>query len=309
MNIGVVIVSFNRLDKLKITLDLFEKQIKKPQYILIVDNASTDGTQQFLDVWKNTNQDYIKYVVNLENNLGGSGGFYTGLEKAAKLEADWIWVSDDDAFPEETALNEADEYLKSHQDELKYISAICGQVINKGRIDLSHRKNLIQRGLNVNEQFIPESEYAKKEFNLNGFSYVGTIINKSKLKEAGYTLKDYFIWLDDTEHSLRLNKIGRIVCVPAIKIHHDAEISDHGISWKTYYGLRNNADLLRRHFSVWSYNFYCFKKITKAYLDGKNTDLSQITIAAITDAKHNRFGIHNTYKPGWNLKNLKNKEH
>ena len=42
--IGVVIVTYNRLNKLKIALEKFENQTKKQSYVLVVNNASNDGT-------------------------------------------------------------------------------------------------------------------------------------------------------------------------------------------------------------------------------------------------------------------------
>lgn len=48
MQIGVVLVTFNRLEKLKIALESFENQTCSPKYLLVVNNASTDGTGDFL---------------------------------------------------------------------------------------------------------------------------------------------------------------------------------------------------------------------------------------------------------------------
>jgi hypothetical protein len=102
-------------------------------------------------------------------------------------------VSDDDAFPENNALQIAEQYLEKYKAYSKNISAICGTVINKGEIDLAHRKNMISKGFNVIEQFIPKEKYQKESFELNCFSYVGTVINKKKIEEVGLTLKDYFL--------------------------------------------------------------------------------------------------------------------
>lgn len=83
-DIGVVIVTYNRLNKLKRTLSSYSSQKLLPKYILVVNNASTDGTDAFLSEWKlqNNQHDIVaKYVINLSENRGGSGGFYIGQEK------------------------------------------------------------------------------------------------------------------------------------------------------------------------------------------------------------------------------------
>ncbi len=48
--------------------------------------------------------------------------------------------------------------------------------------------------------------YEKKEFEMGSFTYVGTIMNKKKLLEAGLPNKDYFIYWDDLEHGIRMRK-------------------------------------------------------------------------------------------------------
>lgn len=301
MAIGVIVVTFNRLNKLKISLKAFENQTYKPGYIVVVDNASTDKTPEYLDSWKKEQSDYEKYVITTPKNLGGSGGFYTGLKFAQTLSCDWIWVSDDDAFPELDALENAEKYLRNNRKTA--ISAICGEVINQGKIDIRHRREYEERGLNIVTTNIPSDYYSRKEFEISSFSYVGAIINKEKLKEVGLTLKEYFIWYDDTEHSLRLHKVGKIICVPSIKVHHDIgnEIT-HKLTWKEYYGIRNKADMYRRHFSKKCYYFYCYTSLIKAAINdllGRHREYNKVTRKAIHDAMHNKFGVDTLYKPGW----------
>ena len=97
MDIGVVIVTFNRLEKLKSALVHYHKQTKPFKYMLIIDNHSSDGTVEYLKKWEATEENYQKYCIYLDENTGGAGGFYYGMEKAKTLSADWIWISDDAA--------------------------------------------------------------------------------------------------------------------------------------------------------------------------------------------------------------------
>ena len=48
MKYGVVIVTYNRLELLKECLLCIDKQVKKFDSVLIVDNYSTDGTREYL---------------------------------------------------------------------------------------------------------------------------------------------------------------------------------------------------------------------------------------------------------------------
>lgn len=70
MKIGVVIVTYNRLEKLKIALASYEKQTIKPQYILVVNNHSTDDTKEYLETWQKNLSPIDKKVIHLEQNTG-----------------------------------------------------------------------------------------------------------------------------------------------------------------------------------------------------------------------------------------------
>ena len=300
MDIGVVIVTYNRLEKLKTALKSYEKQTKFPSYIIVINNASTDGTWEFLKEWEAVVCPFEKQVLNLEKNVGGSGGFRTGLEIALEKEAEWIWVADDDAFPEYNALEIVNTFLHSSLEQ--NISAICGSVINQGIIDIGHRKKLYCNGLKVVTEKINKSEY-KDVFELNAFSYVGTIIKKEKLLKVGLTEDKYFIWMDDTEHSLRLSKEGHIFCVPDIQVHHDVN-EDTGISWKKYYLSRNTADMYRKHFSKYVYYYFCIRTILVSIirmLSQNSRTEGKMGIEAIKDVYRGKFGMHQLYKPGWHI--------
>lgn len=301
-DIGVIIVTYNRLSKLKQALMSFEKQTFFPSYLLVVDNASTDGTGEYLKTWKRESGAFDKIVITMKENRGGSGGFYTGLKKGLSLAADWLWVSDDDAFPCVDALYKTHEYLRQNMERVGTLSAICGQVINHGKIDIAHRKIYGKKSITITETFVPEKEYEKTEFELNAFTYVGTIMNKEKLKKAGLPNRDFFIWWDDLEHGLRMSKIGKIVCVPAIKIHHDVDENGSSVSWKSYYGYRNMTATYKKYFPGFCYWYFCFKvwvKIIFNFLTGRKIEEINILQDGFFDAIRNRFGIHAVYRPGW----------
>jgi GT2 family glycosyltransferase len=91
--IAVVLVTYNRLYLLKECLTSLRKQTYKPDKIIIINNDSTDGTTDWLD--EQTDLEVIHQA-----NLGGAGGFYTGIKLAYEQGFDFIWVMDDDVEPE-----------------------------------------------------------------------------------------------------------------------------------------------------------------------------------------------------------------
>lgn len=302
-SIGVALVTYNRLPLLKQALRMFESQTVLPAYILIVNNASTDGTTEFLEEWEKTPSEIKKYVQNNKENSGGSGGFYKALQLAQEKSADWIWLSDDDAFPHENALEEVTKILEQYGNAAEQLAAVCGQVNNFGKIDLQHRRRIYQSGLQMVEEKVPLDEYQKKEFELNAFSYIGVVLNRKKLKKAGLPLKDYFIWYDDTEHSLRMSKEGKIICVPSIEIDHNVPEREQGIlDWKTYYGRRNRIDVIHRHFSKGCYEYNCLKQWLKIVFTMKG-QWRAVGMEALRDARKGNLGVHSLYRPGWKPEN------
>lgn len=299
-NIGVVLVTYNRLEKLKQALEKFDNQTMLPNYILVVNNASSDGTTDYLHEWEKIPAQYRKIVVDSGLNVGGAGGFYTGLLFACKQNADWIWVSDDDAFPDERAISESAKFI-SQYDKIDGVSAICGQVINYGETDLEHRRLGKCGMLSYEECAIEKEKYQKKYFDVDLTSFVGTIINVNMIKKIGLPREDFFIYYDDTEYSMRLKEIGRILCVPSIKIYHDV-VDNPNVYWKIYYGTRNQVQTFRMHLPRRYYKILIFRLRTKALVSiliGRKKEINRMKLEAIRDGILGRMGMHRIYKPGW----------
>ena len=298
MKIAVVVVTYNRLDLLKQVVKAFNQQTYKPTFMIIVDNCSTDGTYEYLEQWHNDSVvEQEKIVIHCEKNLGGSGGFYVGTKKAVEVGADWVWVSDDDAIPNIDAMKCSLKHIEEFKDTNK-VSAICGEIITDGDIALSNRNYRIKDFFRYRLKEVPKSEYDKECFEVNCFSYVGVLMNAKMLKKVGLIHKEYFIWLDDVEHSWRLNKIGKIYCFPDIKVEHRANKADYGlISWKSFYGYRNDLLMLKEHASK---RYYHFKK-ARIFLKGiksRNKTFYTICVRAIKAADRDETGISKYYMPG-----------
>lgn len=303
-NIGVVVVTYNRKDKLNIALEAYENQSCKPKYVLVVNNNSSDETKAVLNSWQARDSKYMKYVLNLPENIGGSGGFYEGIKKAMELDAEWIWIADDDAYPFVNAIENTENHIQDRNLIDEDIGVICAAVIKNGEIDCEHRRRFsdLDRFYLSFERSIHFKEYFNKFFYLNIFSYVGTILKKKTIEKIGLPKKEYFIYYDDTEHSIRIAKEKMIICFPDVKIIHDSvENSSKEFSWKNYYGLRNKIDVYKNHFPD-KYNFFYYKILIKTYIKlfvGKKE--AKVLLEAIDDGEKGNLGIHPLYKPGWKL--------
>lgn len=293
--IYVLIVTYNRLEKLKKCLAAYDEQTFLPHKIIIVDNCSTDGTKDFLNNWERISNDYGKKVIYLDKNYGGSGGFYEGMKAAQEENFDWLWISDDDAYPDKNAFDILNKAIEEHKD----YNAFCSSVITSEGIDNGHRK--IKRNENDLLGTASSDElYNTEHFDINIFSFVGSCINKQVLDTCGLPMKDFFIWFDDTEYSLRVNEKFKMICVPSIRVFHDTIIEkEWRYSWKTYYGERNKLYTLQKHMPKDEFKKYLMHYrfgMMKHFFTDYKYYLSQRD--GYTDFKKGITGVPEDHQPG-----------
>ncbi|WP_044503873.1 glycosyltransferase [Megasphaera massiliensis] len=299
VNIGCVIVTYNRLEKLKRTLESYSNQKLLPKYVIVVNNASTDQTSDFLKTWSNQKEPFEKIVITTSENLGGSGGFYVGEKKAMELNSSWIMIADDDAYPEPDYILGMAQYLQKNSQE--NISIICGKVVENDSFVSIHRSIWRSKWDRNFHKPIGEEFYKKEKFNPDFVSYVGILLNKEKLKYAGLVCKGNFIWCDDTEHTYRMSQEGRIVCLPSYSIIHDVEAANDSLSWKYYYGYRNDLIFFKKHFKF-HFPVVLGKLALKTLcspLIGRTRKEFFLRFHAMYDALIGKMGVDNIYKPGW----------
>src|SRR5271167_2503152 len=86
-----VVVTYNRKELLRKCLQSLRRQTRPLECILVVDNASTDGTLDLLEA-EFPNLEQLK----LKTNTGGAGGFKAGMQWAYCHGYEWVWIMDDD---------------------------------------------------------------------------------------------------------------------------------------------------------------------------------------------------------------------
>ena len=301
----VVIVTYNRLECLKKTLECYSRQTLMPKALIVVNNASTDGTDSFLEIWRLKEEKFQKIIVTNKKNIGGAGGFSIGVDEASKLAGDFVFIADDDAYADQNALRELNDYYQNC-DNRENIVAICTSVVNYGNFDLVHRRR-VHRGLfYLNRIPVKEKEYYQNSFEIDEFSFVGVAIKNDIVRKVGKPRADYFIYFDDTEYSHRVAKMGRIVCVPSSIMNHNVA-SGHGdndVTWRSYYSLRNSLDVLLEYYPKRYFYFeailHYLKRCTilTRLIKKRSRAQSQLLIDAIKDAKKGDIKLSEKYYPG-----------
>lgn len=270
MNVSALIVTFNRLDKLK---DTVMATRKLPfQHIIIVNNASTDGTTE----WLNCVDDPRIVVLHKLDNNGGAGGFRYGAEYISKkIQTDWVLFYDDDAYPRT-------EFLQRFEDSNPKADEIyCAVVKNKlgeiCKMNLPWKKSTYSCLDNIRYLIKPSKFVANPDLSSEviSFSFVGVIIHAKVLSETyDYIKPELFIYYDDVYYSSYLKYLGhKINFSTNLEFVHDVKMFSCWDSqeWKIYYLARNLflSQSLYDGFECFSRIAKCLR-ITKYFLSGFN---------------------------------------
>ncbi|MBJ3817050.1 glycosyltransferase [Shimwellia pseudoproteus] len=238
MNCTVLIVTFNRLEKLKTTIAQTLKQSFSA--VVVVDNGSTDGTPQWLASLTDARIIPLKLAVN----SGGAGGFKAGSEYINQhIETDWIVFYDDDAYPEADFLDNFS--LLTHQGHDVFCGVVRDLSGNVCGMNLPFREIPFTMADNLDyarhpDKYLPDESAASL---VRSVSFVGMVIRSDILKK--YTNDIYselFIYFDDLYFGYRLSLDGcSILFSPDLRFRHDVSIQGRCVTpeWKIYYLIRN----------------------------------------------------------------------
>jgi rhamnopyranosyl-N-acetylglucosaminyl-diphospho-decaprenol beta-1,3/1,4-galactofuranosyltransferase len=209
-----VVVTYNRKDLLVACLDAALSQTRPVDHLLLLDNASTDGTEELLRAGGYLDRPDVEYVRSAENR-GSSGGFADAVSRARERDSDWLWLMDDDSQPTPEVLA---TLLASAPASDPAVVSLCPKVIYPGGgIDLNQRGDFRGR-----LRPLDESEYRPGNHRELGFlSFVGALVRTAAARGTDPPKAEFFVWGDDVEYSFRLRRLGRIVLVPEAVMVHD----------------------------------------------------------------------------------------
>jgi rhamnopyranosyl-N-acetylglucosaminyl-diphospho-decaprenol beta-1,3/1,4-galactofuranosyltransferase len=231
-----VVVTYNRLELLRECLTALGEQTRRVDRVLVIDNASTDGTPDAVRSefpWAD--------LVELPENRGGAGGFHEGTKRSYEDGFDWIWLMDDDTIPTPTALEKLLE-APAGLDGLPRALVLASRVdlpdgtahpFNRLRIDQRRPTEMIEA---IGRGFVP----------IRHASFVSAMVHRDAVKEYGLPHAGFFIWLDDVEFTARILREDAGYGVPASIVIHKSHTRGAVYSRERYYyAVRNTLYLLR----------------------------------------------------------------
>ena len=247
LRIAAVVVTHNRLAQLELTIERLLTEAV--DHVILVDNASTDGTaERFGPI-----NDPRFHLIRLDRNRGGAGGFEEGLRQAVALyDPDWCVVMDDDARPDVGAI------ARFRSMDLAGLGGVAAAVyttdgsicdMNRPSVNpfwnlAAFVRTLFGRG-RMGFHLANDAYAASTTTPIDAASFVGLFLSRAAIAATGLPDGRLFIYGDDVLYTLAMRRAGqRLAFAPGIRFEHDfktfaAESRAFSPLWKTYYHHRN----------------------------------------------------------------------
>ena len=230
-----LIVTHNRLFELKNCIKAVNSQSKNFDKLLVINSGSTDGTKKYL----NNNKIFAIHT----KNLGSAGGWYRGIDYALKNNFKYIWMMDDDGFPD---FNSLEILVNNFTSKNSSLSSLVIDSNNKKKLAiplpiLNNKNNPVifnfKRKIKYKAELIEYGNF----YNFANF-FNGTLISVNSIKKVGNINKDFFIYGDEVDFFHRLRKVGKVsTCLNAF--HYHPSINKSWTRIKIYYYIKNSIHL------------------------------------------------------------------
>lgn len=235
--VAIIVVTYNRITLLKEVICALRRQTYTNNKIIVVNNGSTDETLSWLE-----EQNDI-YTIT-QSNLGGAGGFHTGMKYAAENGFDYCWIMDDDVICHPDAL----EQLCSSYSKKRNIGFVCSKVLGISGEPMNTPR--VDQRIGENGYFDYSDLIDYKMIKVESATFVSVFLSTNIIFEVGLPYKDFFIWGDDTEYTKRISsKYDSYLSCNSIVVHKRAqqtslkfinELDENRLNNYFYY-FRNNG--------------------------------------------------------------------
>lgn len=303
-----VLVTYNRLNCLKKVIQGLNNQDYKLSGMFIFDNHSTDNTDEYLikNGFKQIKSEKEKiqngkYFFRNKENIGGAGGFSKVISLINKLsDFDYVWIMDDDVYPEKDCLKKLMEQLIKQN----------VQAVIPNRTDKNYEDNACI-GIDFSN-FLKfwtwwRKDYASKPLKqetyvVKDMSFEGPLIGKKLINEIGVPNSGFFLEYDDSDYAQRILKYTDIIFVTGAILHRQLAKKNTSnkkgmdpYNWRFYYIIRNNIIFDKKYGTNWavkhiSPNLLLLHHITLSIRDHHLINNLPIILKAWSDGRHNRMG-------------------
>lgn len=242
MKILAAIVTHNRAALLERCLLSLERQTQSPHEILVVNNGCSDNTSSVLKKFKVTE---LK-----QENTGSAGGWNSAINYAMQRKFDYVWLMDDDGYPEENALKNLSSKIS---DNFSCLSSVVINEENKNSFVFSYpllKKNGMPNTLKfwVKYKHLDDLPLVDSTYYPYAHLFNGALICADAIEKIGNVNPNYFMYGDEVDYFFRLREVGIVGSTPLAK-HFHPNVSQRPYSiMRIYYNTKNNLINYKKYY-------------------------------------------------------------
>jgi GT2 family glycosyltransferase len=234
-DVAVVIVNANAGAYLEQTLAALDRQTLPPRRVIVVDNASVDGSADGIE-----ERHPAVEVQRLTTNLGFAGGNNLGARDAEDCR--WVALLNPDAFAEPDWLERLVDAAETNREYSFFASRLLqaqSPDILDGTGDVYHVSGLAWRrdhGRRVDERQLERGEVFSP-------CAAAALYERDAFLEVGGFDENFFCYFEDSDLSFRLRLAGRrCLYVPEAVVHHvGSATTGRESDFTIYHSCRNLA--------------------------------------------------------------------
>ncbi|MEI8138702.1 MAG: hypothetical protein WCI03_02415 [bacterium] len=198
--------------------------------------------------------------MRIPTDTGSAGGYYEGIRRACSLPCNWIWIMDDDAEPDSNCLKSL-LVANATMDAGCLLSTV--KTGDRKSIQLEHRGFHNDRKFTTFCALDEEAYGSTSPVEVTTFSWIGVLLRRDVAIRAGLPLREYFMFCEDLEYSMRVTSITKTYLVTNSVMYHKSPrrigyATRHflGVTYSMvpisglashFYVKRNLVDVERRH--------------------------------------------------------------
>lgn len=234
--VGVVICNYNKQDYVLACIKSVLESSFTEMDVYVVDNASTDDSVKLI---REKYADQVTLIVN-EENLGGSGGFNSGLRKALQESYQYLMCVDNDIVMEKDNIEKLYLFLEENPQVGIVGSKICR---------MQHPERLQELGANLDfencthaplyKDYLDNAELPEVQY----CDYVpacSLMIRREVVEKIGIMPEENFIYWDDMEWCYKAKMAGyQVAAYSQARVFHDMGTNAGMTYFSTYYFWRN----------------------------------------------------------------------
>jgi GT2 family glycosyltransferase len=220
---------------------------------LVVDNGSTDGTEDKIKDYKLSNMNYR--FIQSGSNLGFAGGNNIGIKDALKRNTDFIILMNNDLILQKNMIIDLVEFMQKNPDvgiASPKIYFAKGYEFHKDRYSESEKGNVLwYAGGIIDRKNIYTSHRGVDQVDRGQFNKIEetdvangacAIISSFAFKKVGLLDTSFFLYWEDADFSERIRQFGlKVIYYPKTHIWHKVSASTGGSGSPTndYFLIRN----------------------------------------------------------------------